>query len=206
MYTLYTIPGSCSTGIHVLLKVLGQAFQVIQKKDVENFEAINPLGSVPVLDDNGTIICEGAAIVLYLLEKHQSEMLPTDLVEKGHFIQKLMFNYATIHPAYGRLFFAMSRLQGSAQAEAYAAASTAVSELWQVVDAQLASSRFVSGDQVSIIDYLLCIYANWGSFFDNVEISLGPNVQRMVKEVYELPEVKSTFEDEGIEHLVLKAL
>ena len=50
------------------------------------------------------IITEGAAIVLYLLERHNSSMLPADLSEKAEFLRWLMFDYATLHPAYGKMF------------------------------------------------------------------------------------------------------
>ena len=199
MYKLYAIPGSCSTGIHILLKILDQPFEVILKDSVDNFDAINPTGAVPVLDDNGILFREGGAIALYLLEKHNSDMLPEDSLDKGTFLQKMMFNYATMHPAYNRLFFAKANFSGSTQTEAYTAAAAALNDRWKVIDRQLESNRFVSGDQVTIIDYMLCIYANWGTFFE-VDISLGNNVERMIKEVSQLPEFQSAFEAEGLEY------
>jgi len=199
MYKLYSIPASCSTGIHILLKVLNQEVEVININDIENFEGINPLKAVPVLDDDGFIVREGAAIALYLLEKHNSDMLPAEAKARAEFLQKLLFNYATMHPAYGRLFFAMKNLQGEAQLEAYQAAAQAISNLWKVVDKQLESNRFVSGDQITLVDYLLCIYANWGVNFD-VEIHLGEHVERMIKEVSQLPEFRQAFAAEGVEY------
>ena len=204
MYKLYGLQGSCSTGIHILLKALAQDFKVIPKNTVDNYNTINPVGAVPALDDGGMIICEGAAIVLYLLEKHKSEMMPTDLVEKSSFIQKLMFNYATMHPAYNRLFFAMNNLKGKTQQEAYEAAAQPINALWKNVDEQLKSRPFVSGEKVTIIDYLLCIYANWGTFF-NVDIKRGPNVDRMIKQVIQDPYFSSAFEEEGVEFALFKS-
>ena len=201
MYKLYSIPASCSTGIHILLRVLNQDVEIIKINEIENFEKINPLASVPVLDDNGFIVREGAAIALYLLEKHNSDILPSDIKAKAEYLQKLMFNYATMHPAYGRLFFAMKNLQGEAQLEAYQAAAKAISKLWKVVDEQLESNRYVSGDQVTLVDYLLCIYANWGVNFD-VEITLGDNAERMIKEVSQLPEFKQAFASEGVDYKI----
>lgn len=196
MYKLYTIPGSCSTGIHILLNTLGQSVEIIEKNEVDDFSKINPLGSVPVLDDGGTLVKEGAAVALYLLEKHASTTLPKNFAEKSVFLQKFSFNYSTMHPAYNRLFFAMRNYEGSTQTQAYAAAATAINKLWKVVDAQLESSPFVSGEDVTIIDYMLCIYANWGTFFE-VDIQLGENVERMIKAVATRPEFTSAFEKEG---------
>ena len=69
MYTLYSIPGTCSTGITVLLTRLGLDFEVIKRDDVPNYSDIAPTNQVPALKDGDQIITEGSAIVLYLLEK-----------------------------------------------------------------------------------------------------------------------------------------
>ena len=83
MYTLYYIPGACSMAIHVLLNELGQEVKLVNVGDPKGgrerppeFLKINPRGNVPVLSDDGFIVREGAAIILYLLEKHKSPLLP----------------------------------------------------------------------------------------------------------------------------------
>ena len=86
MYKLYSIPGTCSTGIVALLKKLGQPAEIIHRDDVPDYAIrINAANQVPILDDNGMLIREGAAIVLYLLEKHDSPWLMGDRTEKANF-------------------------------------------------------------------------------------------------------------------------
>ena len=199
MYKLYAIPGTCSTGIHILLTVLNQELEWINATTVDDFASISPAGVVPILEDGDFIIREGGAIVLYLLEKHNSDMLPTDLQEKSLFLQKLLFNYATMQPTYSKLFFAMNELTGDGQHQAYEAGAKAISNLWGIVDKQLSKTLFMNGDTPSILDYLLCVYANWGVSFD-VQIELGDNVTRMIREVTQLPEFKKVLEVEGLEY------
>lgn len=199
MYTLYALPGTCSLGIHVLLNALNQQVEYINVKDIENFKQINPVGTVPVLKDGDTLIREGGAIVLYLLKKHQSPMLPEPLGDKAQFLQKLFFNYATLHPAYSKMFFAMNNLSGESQQQAYEASAKAISSLWHVIDKQLDQAPYLHGDKPSILDYLICVYANWGTFF-NVQITLGKNVERLIKEVILLPEFQNALKVEGIEY------
>ena len=199
MYSLYAIPGSCSLGIHVLLNTLDQPFEYRNIADIEDYKSINPVGAVPVLNDGDELIREGAAIVLHLLEKHDSPMLPQSNAEKNQFLQKLFFNYATLHPAYSKLFFAMHNLTGDAQQQAYAASAKAISALWKVVDQQLEHSEFMHGDQPTILDYLLCVYANWGNYFD-VEIELGENVKTLIRKVTQLPEFQRALKTEEIEY------
>ena len=197
MYKLYSLPGSCSTGIHILLNVLDQPVEIINILEAPHFERINPLKMVPVLDDNGQLVREGAAIALYLLEKHNSPMLPVNLAEKADFMQKLFFNYATLHPAYGRLFFARKHLQGTSQQNSLHAVAAEIARLWQTVDQQLETRRYMQGESPTLIDYLLCLYAGWGSDFD-LDIPLGHHVERLVQEVRQLPEYRKAFKAEGL--------
>lgn len=49
----------------------------------EAFLAVNPKSMVPVLDDDGFVLSESAAILLYLAEKHGSPALPADLAGRA---------------------------------------------------------------------------------------------------------------------------
>ncbi|MCO7224742.1 glutathione S-transferase family protein [Pleionea sp. CnH1-48] len=197
MYKLYSIPGSCSMGIHVLLNELQQDVNIININEVDNYSEINPAMMVPVLEDGDLQLREGAAIALYLLEKHKDSNLPGGLAEKANFHQHLFFNYATMHPAYNRLFFAMKNLDGDAQKQMYQKGASAISALWTLVDKQLATRTFMMGEHPSIIDYLLCVYANWGSFFD-IDITLGKNVTRMIKTTIQRPSFQKVLDIERV--------
>ena len=89
MYKLYSLAGTCSTGITVLLEKLGVKYQVIQRDDVENYSQIVPTNQVPALVVDNQVITEGAAIALYLLEKHQNDMMPTAVTDKAEFLRWL---------------------------------------------------------------------------------------------------------------------
>ncbi len=200
MYQLYYSPGACSLAIHTLLIELGQPFELINKNDVD-FAAINPLGAVPVLKDGDTLIREGAAIVLYLVEKHGSALLPeAGTPERANALQWLMFANATVHPAYSKLFFIMRALDGdAAQGKAFEAAAQAAGKLWALVDEQLGKTRFVTGEKLGIADILLTVYANWGGYF-SVDIPLGENVRRMLSDVSALPSFQKALTTEGVDY------
>ena len=203
MYTIYTIPGSCSSGVVVLLEKLGVDYTPIKREDVPDYQQIVPTNQVPALKTpEGRIITEGAAIVLYLLEKHQSDMLPSNLEEKAEFHRWLMFNYATLHPAYGRMFAINYRVNVSKEEKAKILPQLAdvVSGLWKILDKKLEGSKFITGDQPTIVDYLAAVYASWNRNFSEVAITLGENVHRMIGEVSELPEFSAGYSREGIEY------
>lgn len=202
MYTVYTIPGSCSSGIVVLLEKLQVPYTPVKREDVSEYSSIVPTNQVPALKtENEQIITEGAAIALYLLEKHQSAMLPEDISEKAEFLRWLMFDYATLHPAYGKMFAIHYKLEMNKDEKTKALRQLAlsVSALWAILDKELEKKRFITGDQPTIVDYLAAIYSSWGNNFPDIHITLGKNVERMIDEVSQLPEFQAGYRKENIE-------
>ena len=201
MYKLYSIPGTCSTGIVALLKKLGQPAEIIHRDDVPDYAIrINAANQVPILDDDGLLIREGAAIVLYLLEKHHSPLLIGAQIEKADFQQWLMFNYATLHPAYGRIFtIAQIMEKGDAKAQLLQQLADKVSDIWKLLNERLETRNFVVGDEATIIDYLIAIYSNWNQAFPQLKFILGENVERLVEQVSALPEIQAAYETENIQ-------
>ena len=187
MYTLYYLPGACSLATQVILHELDQAVEIIDKQKVDDFTSINPVGTVPVLVDNGNARREGAAVILYLLNKHQNTMLPAAGAVRDIAIQDIMFANATMHPAYSRLFFIAQNISDElAKQSAFEAAAQAVTSLWQVVEQQLANQKFLGGDQPSAADIMLTVYSRWGASFP-VDILLGHNTQKMLDAVEAMP-------------------
>ena len=202
MYTLYTIPGSCSSGITVLLEKLQLEYTPVKREDVPNYSDIVPTNQVPALKSpDGQIITEGAAIVLYLLEKHNSPMLPADLPRKAEFLRWLMFDYATLHPAYGKMFAIQYKTQmdENDKIRVLEQLAPSVSGLWAILDKELEQKKFITGDQPTIVDYLATIYSGWGKNFQNIKITLGKNVERLVDQVSALPEFQAGYKKENIE-------
>lgn len=201
MYKLYYAPGACSLAIHALLIESGQPFEAISKSDVADFAALTPLGAVPLLEVNGEIIREGAAQALYLIEEHDIDLLPkAGEAGRAKALEWLLFANATMHPAYSKMFFAMRAIEDeAAKAKALEAGAGAIAKLWSLVDKQLATTPYVTGDKLSIADIMLTVYANWGGYF-SVEIPLGANVKRLLKEVSAHPSFARALAAEGVDY------
>jgi glutathione S-transferase len=171
----------------VVLNELNQAVTIIDKNKVDDFSLINPVGSVPVLVADKKTLREGAAIILYLLNKHENTLLPSTGVAREQGIQDIMFANATMHPAYGRLFFiAQSISNEEVKQSAFEAAAVAITSLWQVIELQLAEKAFFGGDQPSAADILLTVYSRWGAHFP-VDIPMGTNTKKMLEAVLSTP-------------------
>ena len=202
MYTLYTLPGSCSTGIVVLLEKLGVPYQLIKRNDAGDYQKIVPTNQVPALKtEDGRIITEGAAIALYLLEKQDNSMLPADIEDRSEFYQWLNFDYSTLHPAYGRMFAIAYKvkLSDKVKAETLQQLADSVSSLWAILDKRLETRKFILGDQPTHADYMAAVYSGWNAGFADTKIELGKNVKRFIADVASLKEFKAAFEKEGIE-------
>ena len=95
MYTLYYLPGACSLATQVVLHELNQAVDIVDIQQLSDFSDINPVATVPVLIDGESTLREGAAILLYLLNKHPSHMLPTSGTDREQAIENILFANAT---------------------------------------------------------------------------------------------------------------
>ncbi|MBW6510014.1 MAG: glutathione S-transferase family protein [Desulfuromonadales bacterium] len=200
--TLYTLPGSCSTGIAVLLEKLGVPYQLIKRNNVADYQSMVPTNQVPALKrEDGQIITEGAAIALYLLEKHANTMLPVDVEQRSKFYQWLNFDYSTLHPAYGRMFAIAYKIKLSdeVKAETLQQLADAVSSLWAILDKRLEIRKFILGDQPTHADYMAAVYSSWNAGFANTKIEMGTNVKRFIADVASLPEFKAAYEKEQVE-------
>jgi len=200
MYELYHLPGACSMALHVMLLELGQPVTLINRNDVADYAAINPAGTVPVLKDGDTLVREGASIALYLGEKYDTPLLPKESKARIAAIDALMFANATMHPAYSKMFFAARGLETeTAKQEALKAAAANVSRLWKIVDDRLGESAFMAGEELTIADVMLAVYANWAGYFP-IEIPLGANVQRLLKAVASRPSFQAALAAEEVEY------
>lgn len=196
MYTLYYMPGACSLATNTVLRELKQDFNLIDKNKVSDFKSINPIGAIPVLKDGDMVIREGVAILLHLLSKHENNLLPSS--GKGYLegLQNMLFANATMHPAYGRLFFIAGNIDdGNAKAAAFSAAADAINGLWSVVESQLQDKPFLGGNSYSVADILLTVYASWGQYFP-VDINIGERAQKMIDAVSELETFKQASAEE----------
>ncbi len=202
------MPGACSMAIHAVLNELGQEVKLENVRVPEGqarnpeFLKINPRGQVPVLvEEDGNPIREGGAIIAYLLDKHNSPLMPKSGKARAKALEWLMFANATMHPAYSRIFFTMRNISDqNAKEQIFAVTAAQINKLWAEVDEQLAKTKYICGAEISAADILLTVIANWGVGMFPFEIKLGENVKRMLKEVTARPSFKAALEREGVEY------
>lgn len=60
------------------------------------FLSVNPMGSIPSMDDDGFVLHESLAITLYVARKYGGELGPKDIAEEGQMVQWSLFGATSI--------------------------------------------------------------------------------------------------------------
>ena len=172
---LYFSPGACSFVPHVLLQLSGAAFEPTMVKlhkgeqYGEEYRAINPRGQVPVLVDDGKVITQIVAIILYLDQKFpEAKFLPTEPVARAKAIEVLAWMNNTVHPTFTHIFMPQ---KFSDQADVQTALKTfntqvykgLLSELESLVVYHLSPSGWLSGEVLGPLDAYSLTLTRWGS-------------------------------------------
>ena len=181
--------------VALLLEELGMPYEAVPvdtrkgEQHSDTFRRINPNAKVPVIDDQGTVVFDSNAILLYLADK-AGRFVPTDLgsAERGQMLQWLMFIASGIGPYSGQAVhfrhnapeprdYALNRYDFEAHRH------------WKILDDHLAQQPYMVGKHYGIVDmalwgwvrllpYVLGIDNPWDQY---------PNLKRLLDEISARP-------------------
>ena len=172
---LYFAPGACSFVPHCLLQLSGTDYEPAMVKlhkgeqNGDEYKAINPRGQVPVLVDNGQVVTQILAIILYLDQKFpDAKFLPTDALARAKAIETLAWMNNTVHPTFTHVFMPQKY---SDQADVQAALKvfnaqtykSLLAELEAIVVNGLKKSEWLSGTHIGPVDVYSLTLTRWGS-------------------------------------------
>ena len=172
---LYFSPGACSFVPHVLLQLSGAAYEPAMVKlhkgeqHGEEYKAINPRGQVPVLVDDGKVITQIVAIILYLDQKFpEAQFLPTEPVARAKAIEVLAWMNNTVHPTFTHIFMPHKFSDQADVQAALKAFNTQVykglmAELEDLVIKHASPSAWLSGARLGPLDAYALTLTRWGS-------------------------------------------
>jgi glutathione S-transferase len=199
----YMTPGSCSTGIHILLEELELTFEVYlvnlmagDHLKPENL-AVNPKATIPTLvRDDGSSITEFQAIAWWLARNYpKAKLLPDDIEGEVRVIETLDYVVGTIHgQGYTRIFTTDNYSSDTAQHEAIRARGREiVSKGFAVMNEALAGKEYVVGN-FSIADAALFYVEFWA---DKIKLELPPNCLAHYRRMLQRPVVRRVLMEEG---------
>jgi len=207
MYKLYYSPGACSKAPHIALHECGAEHEAI-RVDLHNpagpdkkLLAVNPRLQVPVLDDGGEIVREGAAILIYLLDKEVNPLLPSTGTARARALEWLCYFNASVHPAYGAAFAAKGVYGEGATSDAILEKMNGkIQKSWDDVEQHLSKNKYLGGNDITIGDILMTVIGQWQVPGFKNAITYGPNTQRVMKEIKARPSWQEATDMESGDH------
>lgn len=204
-------PGSCTTGIHILLEELELPFQVtivnLQAGDHRQpaYLAINPKGTIPtLLLDDGTALTSFPAIAYWLARRHpRKRLLNDDPFLAARTLELLDYAVNTVHgQGFTRIFTTERYLPEGLDptetarwtAAIAAQGQTIVREAFAVVEAGLPEGGYATGADFTIADAALFYVFFWAS---KTDIPLPPRCQALFERIRARPVVHQVLREEG---------
>lgn len=199
----YMTPGSCSTGIHLLLEEVGAVFEVYIVNlpaggHLESdYVAINPKSTIPTLvRKDGSSITEFQAIAWWLARQYpKHRLLPEGPDGEVRVLEVLDYVVGTIHgQGFTRIFTTPNFTPNPADHDVVRARGREIVERgFAVLDRQLEGRDYVVGD-FSIADAALFYTEFWA---DKLKMTLPANCRDHYLRMLERPAVRQVLREEG---------
>ena len=192
---LFYVPGVCSLSPHIVLREMGADFQLdkvdrgtkVSESGV-NYNQLNPKSYVPALQlDDGTVLTEGAAIVMYLADQKGGEKVaPRPGTRERYKLQEwLGFIVTEIHKNFSPLFRKTSD----------PVPRETLQKRLDLVSGILAKQPYLLGEKFSAADAYLFTVLRWA---DRVELPLPSALQQFMERMKARPAVAKALEVEGL--------
>ena len=190
MKTLYDMErsGNCYK-VRLLLALLGEDYERVTvdltrgEQRLESFLALNPRGEIPVLAEDGQVIWDSGAILVYLASRAADRhWFPDTALARARVAQWLAVAANEVH--HGLAAARAIRLFGRAGDLAHSQALGR--RALTLLDGQLARGPWLAGEAPSIADIACYPYV---SLAEDGEISLAPypNLARWCRDIESLP-------------------
>ena len=158
--------------------------------DSSEFRALNPFGQLPVLDDDGVVVTESGAILLYLARK-SGQLLPPDPAGEAQVLRWSIAALNTVEvPVLSQWFVGINEGKGTKPHDALRQWSDL--RLKQL-DGWLEGRTFIATDAFTVADVLMTHVLSAGST-DQALIEPHPHVRSYLDRCLSRPAWKRTLE------------
>src|SRR5258706_10292315 len=140
------------------LEEIGMPYEIVgmdhpnHDLDTPAFRALNPFGQIPAIDDDGVVVTESGAILLYLARK-SGKLMPRDLAGEAQVLRWSVAALSTIEVPVLTLWF-VDIMGGKGTKPSDALRQWAEKRLPQL-DGWLANREFVATDEFTVADILM---------------------------------------------------
>jgi glutathione S-transferase len=200
---LYMTPGSCSTGIHIILEELEEVFEatIVNLPAGDHFKpdyvAINPKSTIPTLvRRDGTALTEVPAIAYWLARSHpRAKLWPEDAESECRVIEAMSYIVGTIHgQGFARIFATNAFDRNPAEHESVRELGRdIVVKGFAILNDALGSKPYLAG-HFSVADPILLYVEFWA---DKTGIALPDNLAAHYRRMLGRPAVARVLREEG---------
>ncbi|WP_024276340.1 MULTISPECIES: glutathione S-transferase family protein [unclassified Hyphomicrobium] len=206
----YMTPGSCSTGIHILLETLELPFEawIVNLPAGEHLRPeylkINPRGTIPTLVlDDGRALTDFKSIAIWLAKAYpHGKLIPADSVLAARAIELVDFALIQLHgEGFTRIFTSDRYLPVGVTPDArrleddvVAHGREVVAQSFGILEKRMPADGYVLGQDFSIADAALFYNEFWA---DRIGITLPPRVFAHYQRVRSRPVVRQVLAEEG---------
>lgn len=192
MLKIYHAQGARSLRVLWLCEEMGVPYETAEAsfmKPSEEFKALNPLRTVPVMQDGDVTMIESVAMMIYIMAKHG----PTDLEVKpneagyGDYLQYLMFGEAGL-AAYGNPLVGTRFMAPADQKENWTAGylKGAILKRLAFVGDRLAGKPYVAANRFTAADISIAYIAT-GAKFAGIEDEIPATMKTYIENLWQRP-------------------
>ncbi|UPK34345.1 glutathione S-transferase [Bradyrhizobium sp. 186] len=174
--------------VELLLGLLSLSYELIPTppagRKTPDYLAMNPFGQIPVIDDDGTVVADSNAILIYLAKRYDTTetWLPEDPV--GAAAVQRWLSVAAGQLAYGPATARLGKVF-KLTVDGRQAAEIA-SSLFSVMDGHLAKHNFLAATHPTVAD-LACYSYTRAAPEGGIELSSYPNIVAWLGRLEALP-------------------
>jgi glutathione S-transferase len=207
MYQLYYSPSTASLAVHWMLIEIGAPFELVLT-DIEtkahkqpDYLKLNPSGVVPTLIVDGAPVCECAAILMLLAERHADKGLAPAAGVPGRaaYLQWMVYLANTLLPAFRAWFYPHEPAGEAVSDVAQDVARARIEGIWDRIDTHLAtqSGPYMLGARLSAADFMATMLMRWSRNMPR-PATQWPNIARYLSRMRAMPSLREVHAREGL--------
>ncbi|TNC13521.1 glutathione S-transferase family protein [Methylobacterium terricola] len=195
MLTIHHLGHSQSERILWLCEELGIPYDLVRyRRDPETIlappelRALHPLGAAPVIEDDGLVLAESAAIVEYVIARHGGGRLRPGPEHPAYAAFLYWFHFANgnLQPVVGRLMI-VNRVGLSPDHPVQVAVQGRLDRVMALIEARLGEVPYLAGDDFTAADIMSVFSLTTMRLFQPIDLAPTPNIRAYLRRIGERP-------------------
>lgn len=150
--------------------------------------ALHPLGAAPIIEDDGVVLAESAAIVEYVIVRHGNGRLRLGPEHPDYPAYLYWFHFANgnLQPVVGRLMM-VNRVGLAPDHPVQAAVQGRLDRVMALVEARLSAVPYLAGEEFSAADIMSVFSLTTMRLFQPIDLAPYPAIRAYLQRIGERP-------------------